>query len=68
MSKQSGVFMKNSSGYMDPAAYAATKHIDKDKARVSKLVSVIRYMCDLSGFEMGERIVLVDKGNGQVWR
>ncbi len=33
-----------------------------------KLLYSIRNICDLAGYDLGERIVLVDRQNGRVWR
>ena len=59
---------KNAEGYSDPTAYEAMKNIDKDDERFHKLLHTIFYLCELAGFQIEGRIVLVDKKNGRVWR
>ena len=41
---------------------------DIDCDRVSTLISAIKDMCGLAGFEVSGRITLVDKKTGKVWR
>lgn len=59
---------RNDSGYSDPTAYEATKNIQEEDERFHKLLYSIRNICDLAGYDLGERIVLVDRRNGRVWR
>ncbi len=49
---------QNSEGYHDPTAYAATKPITDEEARVTRLVHSIREFAALSGFEITNRIEL----------
>ena len=58
---------KNASGYSDPTAYQAIMNVD-DAARCNKLIHRIKNMCDLAGFKVDGRIVLVDQETGKVWR
>lgn len=59
----------NSEGYADPTAYNGTKPlIDAEAATmksIGELVHIIKWMCDLSGFEIVGRIVLKDKNHRQ---
>lgn len=59
---------RNASGCMDLTAYNAIKNIEEKQERVSKLVGCIKRMCELAGFEIQGRIVLVDKETGDIWR
>lgn len=60
---------RNFSGYSDPTAYEALKEIDEEEDnRFHKLLHTIFYLCELAGFEIEGRIVLIDKRNGRVWR
>ena len=59
---------RNDSGYSDPTAYEAAKNIQEEDDRFHKLLYSIRNICDLAGYDLGERIVLVDRRNGRVWR
>ncbi len=59
---------KNAEGYSDPTAYEAMKNIDKGDEQFHKLLHTIFYLCELAGFQIEGRIVLVDKKNGRVWR
>lgn len=58
---------KNGSGYSDPTAFAAIKNTDADYERFYKLLRTIFSICDLAGFRVEGRIVLVDKESGRVW-
>ncbi|HHX67457.1 MAG TPA: hypothetical protein GX708_05295 [Gallicola sp.] len=60
--------MRNGSGCLDPTAYEAIKNIDKEVERFHKLLHMIFDICELSGFRIEGRIVLVDKTSGKVWR
>ena len=59
---------KNSSGYNDFTAGEAISHADKEYERLTRLVKAIKTICDLSGFKIEGRIVLVDKKTGKIWR
>ena len=59
---------RNGSGALDPTAYSAINSLDLEERRVKKLISTIRTICDLSGYYIENRIVLVDKSNGREWR
>lgn len=59
---------KNAEEYSDPTAYEAIKNIDKEDERFRKLLHTIFYICNIAGFEIEGRIVLVDKKTGRVWR
>ncbi len=59
---------KNAEGYSDPTAYETIKNIDKEDARFHKLLYTIFYICDIAGFKIKDRIVLVDKKTGRIWR
>ena len=71
---------KNSEGYSDPTAYKAIKNIDaaekkankildkEETERFHKLLDTIYNICALSDFHIGERIVLIDKRTGRVWK
>lgn len=59
---------KNSEGYSDPTPYKAIKNICKEEERLRKLIHAIRYICDLAGFDIEGRIILIDRKTGRVWR
>lgn len=59
---------KNAEGYSDPTAYEAIKSADADDERFHKLLNTIFTICELSGFDLEERIVLKDTQSGKVWR
>lgn len=60
---------KNAEGYSDPTAYEALQNIEsKEDERFHKLLYAIFNICELAGFEIEGRIVLVDKRSGRVWR
>ena len=62
--------LKNNEGYNDPTAYEAIKRIDsnKDKERVKKLIGCIYRICELSGFELTNRVELRDVNTGREWK
>ena len=59
---------KSACGYFDPTAYHAMKNIDREDDNFHKLLHTIFNICELSGFQIEGRIVLVDKATGKVWR
>ena len=60
--------VKNSEGYKDLTAYQAIRNIDKEEEKFQKLLNVIFDICELSGFKIEGRIVLVNKKTGRIWR
>ena len=60
--------MKNSEGYKDTTAYQAIKNLEKEDEKFQKLLHMIFDICELSGFEIEGRIVLVNKKTGRIWR
>lgn len=59
---------KNAEGYSDPTAYQAMKNIDKEDERFHKLLHTLFYICEVAGFQIEGRIVLVDRKTGRIWR
>ena len=59
---------RNGSGCYDPTACTAIGKVDKERAKLTKVMDVIHNVCDLAGFKIEGRIVLVDKKTGKVWR
>lgn len=59
---------KNASGYSDQTTYRAIKNIDREDENFYKLLHTIFNICELSGFRIEGRIVLVDEVTGKVWR
>lgn len=65
---------RNKEGYADPTAGAAIHEAEsKVKKReynpeVTNLVSVLKQMIDIAGYEMVGRIVLRDKDTGKEYR
>lgn len=59
---------QSDAGYSDPTAYQALKNIELEEERFRKLLYAIFDICELAGFEIEGRIVLVDKRSGKVWR
>jgi hypothetical protein len=63
---------RNDEGYLDKTAYKAIKNIKppstEESERFHKLLYSIRDICDLAGFRIESRIVLVDKKTDRVWR
>ena len=64
--------LKNSEHYNDPTPYEAHKNIRKEleAARmrtISALVSALKQVADLAGFEIVGRVVLMDKDSGRIF-
>lgn len=59
---------RNSEGYSDPTAFEALRNIDKEDERFHKLLHTIFYLCELAGFEIENRIILIDKKSKRIWR
>lgn len=59
---------KNAEGYSDPTAYNAIRNIEKEDEKFHKLLHTIFDICELAGFEIEVRIVLIDKKSGRIWR
>lgn len=64
---------RNGSGYYDPTAYTAIKHMEaensvKEAARFYKLLEAIFDICELSDFRIEGRIIVRDKRTGRLWR
>lgn len=59
---------RNGSGYFDPTAGKAIAKVDAERERLTKLLDVIFAVCEIAGFHVEERIVLLDKRTGKVWR
>lgn len=71
--------LKNSEHYNDPTPHEAHKNIRKEEqleaarmrtisALVSALVSALKQVADLAGFEIVGRVVLMDKDSGRIFR
>ena len=67
---------KNGSGYPDPTACKAIRKVDRDseaaywdsKNRLDDLLDCLKYIIEVSGFELEGRIVLKDKKWDRVWK
>lgn len=59
---------KNASGYFDPTAYEAIKHVDEEDKRFHELLRTIHYICEMAEFKIDGRIVLKDLKTGRIWR
>ena len=60
--------MKNLEHYTDTTAGIAMKNIEEEERRFQKLLHLIFDICELAGFEIQNRIILVDKETGRIWR
>lgn len=58
---------QNKEGYADPTAYHAIRNIEREK-RVRELVTVLRWITNLCGFEFAERIHFRDKKDGKIYK
>lgn len=59
---------RNASGCYDPTAHKAIKNVNKENERFHKLLHTIFNICELAGFEVSGRIILIDKRTGRIWR
>ncbi|MDR1753997.1 MAG: hypothetical protein LBR74_03710 [Eubacterium sp.] len=60
---------KNFEGYLDPTVCGAMISISrKKKEKLNKLLRAIFNLCEVAGFQIQGRIVLLDKETGKVWR
>lgn len=58
---------KNGSGYNDPTAYKAIKHIEDREVTRNKVLHTIFHVCELAGFRVKNRIILQDKESGHTY-
>ena len=58
----------NPSGAPDPTRRVPKITSRKDEKRVHDLIHVLRYVADAAGFEIAERIVLIDSQSGRIYR
>lgn len=67
---------RNAEGYPDPTAHQALNAVRNDELerrwqaepRIALIVKAVRAVVELGGFELGERLVLVDKATGDIYR
>lgn len=48
--------------------FQAIQNITDETRRFYKLLYTIYYICELAGFDIGERIVLIDMKTGRIWK
>lgn len=65
MGRDDNDLRKNGSGYNDPTAYHAIKHVMSDEARAMELIKSIKALIRLAGFEPMNRICIKDTTNGK---
>ena len=65
----------NNSGCPDPTAYEAMKHIQIEEKRLNRVdndahtvVTTIKNILDLAGFELVERVQIRHKKTGKIYR
>lgn len=66
--KNDNEIKRNSSGYVDPTAYAVMKKETEEEERFHKLLHTIFYICENAGFHLEERVVLKDLKTGRIWK
>lgn len=63
---------KNSEGYSDPTAYLGMLPMVREEnamnRRVKALIDVLKYIIDVSGFELVNRIEIRDKESRRVFK
>ena len=58
---------RNKEGYLDPTAGDAIREADRPPEDLSRAIRLMKFAADCLGFEVGERIVLIDKKTGRRW-
>ena len=62
----------NESGCHDPTAYEAVENVSKEESSIDKdahkIVSTIKNILDVSGFELVDRIQLRHKKTGKIYK
>lgn len=58
----------NNSGYRDLTAYEAIKNADKQDEIAARVISLIKQLASICGFEVMERIVIKNKITGKEYR
>lgn len=63
---------KNKSGYNDPTAYkgmmAVLREETDQQRRLNALISVLKYIIDLAGYDLLNRIEVKDRRTGKEYR
>lgn len=63
---------KNKEGYADPTAHKAIRNVmtaeDAEQKRLSDLIRTLKYIVDVSGYELIARIQVRDKHTGKEYR
>lgn len=59
---------RNGSGYSDPTAYKAMRHVCDEEERFKELLKVLFYVTKNAGFHIEERMVIKDLKTGRIWR
>ena len=57
----------NGSGIRDPAAEKAIREADQQPEEVSRAIKIMKWVAKNHGFEVENRICLVDKETGERW-
>ena len=58
---------KNASGCSDLTAYNAIQNIDEEEEEFKKLFRILRYICNVAGFDFDGRVCISNKESGRVW-
>lgn len=56
---------KNSEGYPAPTEGEAIRRADRPPEDLTRAIRMMKFAADCLGFEVGERIVLIDKKAGR---
>lgn len=57
--------MFNSHGAKDPTAYEAIRNVSAEEQRVGLLIRTLKYIIDVAGFDLLNRIELRDRYTGR---
>lgn len=59
---------RNQEGYADPTASSAIRNATREEKKVTALISVIKDIAGLAGYEIVGRIELMDKASGRKYK
>lgn len=58
----------NREHYKDPTADRAIQKILREQWRLNTVIKIIKLVCQLAGFKIVDRIILMDMESNKTWR
>lgn len=58
----------NREHYHDPTADRAIQKISREQWRLNTVIKIIKLVCQLAGFKIVDRIILMDMESNKTWR